>query len=111
MMVSDVGRTTRGSSSSFPPPWVTTAQHATVLKVAHELRDREIRVEYALGDMKVNKQLELAAARRARFAVVIGPDEGSRGAAVLKDLDARSQTEVSFHSLSNVLVEALQHGR
>ena len=25
MMVSDVGRTTSGSSSSFPPPWVTTA--------------------------------------------------------------------------------------
>jgi hypothetical protein len=25
MMVSEVGRTTSGSSSSLPPPWVTTA--------------------------------------------------------------------------------------
>lgn len=79
----------------------------TVLRFVHALRSRDIRVEYALSDLKMGKQLELASARRARYAVVIGPDERARGAAVLKDLATRGQREVSLTDLPDVLAEEL----
>jgi histidyl-tRNA synthetase len=65
-----------------------------VLALAHELRDTGLRVEYALGASNMRKQLELADARRARYAVVVGPDERARGEVVLRDLRAKSQRAV-----------------
>jgi histidyl-tRNA synthetase len=42
----------------------------------------------------VGKQLNLADARNARFAVVVGPDERARGQLVLKDLRTGAQEAV-----------------
>jgi histidyl-tRNA synthetase len=65
-----------------------------VLALAHELRDAGLRVEYALGAQAVGKQLKLADARNARFAVVVGPDDRARGEVMVKDLRAKSQEAV-----------------
>ncbi|HET8712547.1 MAG TPA: histidine--tRNA ligase, partial [Gemmatimonadales bacterium] len=46
-----------------------------VLELAHALRDRGIAVEYGLRHTGVRKQLELAAARGAARAVIVGPEE------------------------------------
>jgi histidyl-tRNA synthetase len=62
-----------------------------LLALAHELRDGGLRVEYTLGPSTVRKQLELAGARRARYAVVIGPDDRVRGQVILRDLEGGSQ--------------------
>jgi len=85
----------------------TSDDRPTVLRLVHTLRARELRVEYALTDLKIGKQLELASARRARFAVVLGPEERSREVAVLKDLDTRGQREVPLSELPDVLVAEL----
>ena len=90
----------RGLAPAAPPGAQVFVVAATgedrpaVLRLAHELRERDLRVEYALGDVKIGKQLELAGARRARFAVVLGPEERARNAAVLKDLGGKAQREV-----------------
>ena len=63
-----------------------------VLAVAHELRDAGLRVEYGLSAAPLRKQLDLAAARRARYAVVVGPDEWARGQVVLRDLEEKDKT-------------------
>ena len=60
--------------------------YPTVLKLAHELRDAGLAVEYSLKPQAVRKQLELAAARAAPRAVIIGPDERKAGTAVVRDL-------------------------
>src|SRR5581483_11080515 len=57
-----------------------------VLRLAHELREAGFGVEYALAHQPLSKQLRLADARTARFAVVIGPEERARGEVVLRDL-------------------------
>jgi histidyl-tRNA synthetase len=57
-----------------------------VLALAHELRDAGLRAEYALSLQPVGRQLKLADARNARFALVIGPDDRARGQVLLKDL-------------------------
>ena len=66
-----------------------------VLALAHELRDAGLRTEYAMSSQAVGKQLKLADARRARLAVVIGPDDRARGEVVLKDLAAKTQNAVA----------------
>jgi len=65
-----------------------------VLALAHELRDAGLRVEYSLSAASpLRKQLDLAAARRARYAVVVGPDEWARGQVVLRDLEERDKAK------------------
>ena len=73
---------------------VTGADLPYVLGMAHELRDANLRAEYSLSAQSVGKQLSLAGARRARWAVVIGPDERARGDVMLKDLEASTQAPV-----------------
>jgi histidyl-tRNA synthetase len=85
----------------------TSDDRPTVLRLVHALRGRDIRVEYALSDLKFGKQLELASARRARYAVVLGPEERARGAAVLKDLETRGQREVPLAELPDALAKQL----
>ena len=62
-----------------------------VLHLAHDLRDANLRAEYALGVQAVGKQLKLADARRARWAVVIGPDERAKAEVMLRDLEGKTQ--------------------
>ena len=74
---------------------VTADDLPHVLALAHQLRDADFRVEYALTVQAVGKQLNLAGSRNARWAVLIGPDERAQGQVMLKDLDGKTQTAVS----------------
>jgi histidyl-tRNA synthetase len=73
---------------------ISEADLPFVLALAHELRDAGLRVEYALSPQAVGKQLKLADARHARFAVVIGPDDRARGEVMVKDLAGKGQQAV-----------------
>lgn len=66
-----------------------------VLALAHECRNAGLRTEYALAAQAVGKQLKLADARKARVAVLIGPDDRARNEVQLKDLVAKEQRSVS----------------
>ena len=85
----------------------TAEDREAVLRLAHQLRERDIPVEYALGDLRLGKQLELAGARRARYAVVLGPEERARNAAVLKDLGGKAQREVPLAGLPELIAGEL----
>lgn len=73
---------------------VTEEDVPHLLRLAHEFREADLRVEYALSHQAVGRQLKLADARNARFAVVIGPDDRAREQVVLKDLRAKGQLPV-----------------
>src|SRR5512145_1750741 len=72
-----------------------------VLQVAHALRERGIAVEYGLRHAGVRKQLELAAARGAARAVIIGPEERKAGLVVVRDLKAGTEAKVPIDNLLN----------
>jgi histidyl-tRNA synthetase len=72
---------------------------APVLSLAHELRDRGVAVEYGLRHAAIRKQLELAAARRARRAIIIGPEERAAQLAVVRDLGAGTEERVPLARL------------
>jgi histidyl-tRNA synthetase len=78
---------------------VTDEDVPHVLRLAHELRDRGLSVEYVLSPQPLGKQLKLADARGARIAVVIGPDDRARGEVMLRDLQAKTQQAVPLDAL------------
>ncbi|HEU4699864.1 MAG TPA: histidine--tRNA ligase [Gemmatimonadales bacterium] len=86
---------------------ITEGDLPDVLAHAHALRDAGLRVEYALGAQAIGKQLKLADARQAPFAVVIGPDDRAAGTVVLKNLRAKTQRNVPRDELVAALTGAL----
>ncbi len=74
---------------------------APVLKLAHELRDRGVAVEYGLRHAAIRKQLELAAARGAARAVIVGPEERQAQVVVVRDLKAGTEEKVPLARLVN----------
>ncbi len=89
--------------------FITREDLPQVQALAHQLRDAGFRAEYALGQQAVGKQLNLANDRRARFAVVVGPDERGRGEVVIKDLETGSQETVPLQSTVEI-IKARIHG-
>jgi histidyl-tRNA synthetase len=73
----------------------------TMLQVAHALRDRGIPVEYGMRHAGVRKQLELASARGAARAVIVGPEERAQGLAVVRDLKTSTEAKVPIRQLLN----------
>jgi histidyl-tRNA synthetase len=83
--------------------FITRDEVPHAMRLAHELRDAGLRVEYALSPQPVGKQLKLADARKARLAIVVGPDEWARGEVMMKDLRSGSQESVPANSLVNTI--------
>src|SRR5881296_1423180 len=67
---------------------------APVVQLAAELRTRGVSVEYALHEQPIRKQLELAAARGAPRALILGPDERKAKVAIVRDLKTGRQKKV-----------------
>jgi len=103
----------RGLAPPLPAPidvlvaGITEQDLPHVLQVTHELRDAGIRVEYALSLQPVGKQLKLADAREARFAVLIGPDDRAKEEVVIKDLRTKEQTSLPASSVAEELKRRL----
>jgi histidyl-tRNA synthetase len=90
--------------------FVTADDRPLGLQLAHRLRDAGLRVEFAMGDQALARQLRLASARGARVALVIGPDDRARGEVVVKDLAAGSQRSVPTPELEAVVRSRLASG-
>jgi histidyl-tRNA synthetase len=99
----------RGIAPGGPPPLdaflvaVTADDLPAVLALAHQLRDRGVRVEFALKAQALGKQLKLAGARDARHAVIIGPDERAAGAVLVRNLTEGSETRMTLTSVIDAL--------
>ena len=78
---------------------VTADDLPHVLRISHELRNAGVRVEYAMNANALGKQLNLANARGAPLAVVIGPDDRARGEVQLKNLINKTQDAIPTASL------------
>lgn len=82
---------------------VTGEDVAVLLPLAHRLRDAGLRVEFPLGSSALAKQLKLADARKARVAVVVGPDDRAKGQVMVKDLTSGRQEAVPLDQVVETL--------
>jgi histidyl-tRNA synthetase len=85
----------------FMPQTAAAAERAFGL--ARTLRQRGLKVELAAPG-KMNKQFTQAERLKARFALIMGDDEMAAGMVTVKDLDARSQSQVTVAELTDALV-------
>ena len=69
------------------------------LEIAHACRERGRSVVYALRGLSVRKQFAQAGSEGASEVLVLGPDEVSRGVAVLRDMDSGEEREVPVEAL------------
>ena len=82
---------------------VTPEDQVHVLALAHELRDAGFRVGYSFHAAGIGRQLKDADARRARIAIIVGPDDRARGEVQLKDLAAKTQQAVPRDAVAAAL--------
>lgn len=75
------------------------AERPLMLRLARSLRDGGRSVLYALKPAGVNRQLKDANARGARYVILLGPDEATRGAAVVRTMATGEQREVPIDRL------------
>ena len=73
------------------------------LKLAHELRKAGLNVELGFSG-NMGKRMKKAAKLNAKFVVFLGPDELSRGNAIIRNLDAGEQSEVPLNSVTSRLM-------
>jgi histidyl-tRNA synthetase len=85
---------------------VGSPDETPMLKLAHELRDHGLAVEYGLRPQAVRKQFELASARGSRFAVVVGERERAGGAVLVRDLATGQEQSVAVEQLVSFLRRA-----
>jgi histidyl-tRNA synthetase len=76
------------------------------MKIAAKLRQEGINTEVYLGTDKLSNQLRYASRKGIPYAVILGPDEITKGEAVLKNLQAESQETVSQESLAALIALA-----
>jgi histidyl-tRNA synthetase len=79
---------------------ITDNLKPAALKIAQQLREAGIPVEFEVMGRKMAKALEDADKRKVDYAVIIGERELKEGAAVLKDLAGRTQCTVSIADLT-----------
>src|SRR2546430_390056 len=72
---------------------------APLLELAHQLRDLGVAVGYGPPPAALRKQLELAAARGASRAIIVGPDERAAAEVVVRDLNAGTEERVPIAKL------------
>ena len=88
-----------GTSADVFVVTVSEGEVFAALELAHALRERDVRVEYALRKLTVGKQLELCAVRGAPYAVILGPDELKAGEAVVRTLATKHEERVPLSKL------------
>lgn len=71
------------------------------LELAQALRERGRSVVYALRGLSVRKQFAQAGSEGATEVLVLGPDEVSRGVAVIRDMTSGEEREVAVEALRN----------
>ena len=82
--------------------FVVSSNSLEALKLAEELRQKGITVEFDLANKKFVKQLEKAA-KVAKYALILGEDEISTKQITVKNLETSEQVTVARNEVLNYL--------
>jgi histidyl-tRNA synthetase len=79
-------------------------------RLANQLHLKGIRAELDYEGKSLKSQMRRANKLKARYALILGEDELSRGKVVLRDMEGKSQEEISLSDVLRVLMEKLMPG-
>jgi histidyl-tRNA synthetase len=102
----DAGATSsaNGGAPRFLFAVTEPAARERVFRAVSELREEGLGATMDLGERSLKSQMKHAARTGVPWVVIVGPDEWSRDAAVIRDMSAHSQEEVSLSTLRHELV-------
>lgn len=80
---------------------------ADYLALAAELRRAGLNVEQYLEPAKLDKQLKYADKSGIPYAILLGPDEKAKGTVIVKNLAAKTQTEVASGEVGAYIAQAI----
>jgi histidyl-tRNA synthetase len=86
------------------------AARQRVFRAVSELREEGLGATMDLGDRSLKSQMKHAARTGVPWVVIVGPEEWSREAAVIRDMSAHRQEEVSLSALRRELVRRARVG-
>ena len=73
------------------------------LELAQQLRDNGARTDLEYNGRSLRAQMKIASRLKTRYVVVIGEDEISRQAALVRDMESGEQRSIAFAQLAEVL--------
>ncbi len=76
-------------------------------RIIHQLRLDGIRAELDYEGKSLKSQMRRADKLRARYVLILGEDELKRGKATLRNMETKSQEEVSISNISAVLLDKI----
>jgi len=68
-------------------------------RLAHDLRTREVKVEYDHEGKSLKAQMRKAGAIGASYVLILGDEEMESGRAVLKDMKNHEQTDIAWEGI------------
>jgi histidyl-tRNA synthetase len=86
------------------------AARERVFRAVSELREEGLGATMDVGDRSLKTQMKHAARTGVPWVVIVGPEEWSREAAVVRDMSAHRQEEVSLSALRRELVRRARVG-
>jgi histidyl-tRNA synthetase len=86
------------------------AARERVFRAVSELREEGLGATMDLGDRSLKSQMRHAARMGVPWVVIVGPEEWSREAAVVRNMSAHSQEEVSLSALRRELLRRARVG-
>jgi len=99
------GEEARGADEHAQVLFAVTEPRARerVFRAVSELREEGVGATIDLGERSLKGQMKHAGRMRIPWVVIVGPEEWSREAAVVRDMEAHRQEEVSLASLRREL--------
>ncbi len=87
--------------------WMGEEAQRWTFALAHRLRQRGFRVDLDGEPRNLKRQMRRADKLDARAVLIVGPDEMTKGKALLRHMATKEQTEVDFADIDESLVEPL----
>ncbi len=87
--------------------WMGEQAQRWTFTLAHRLRRRGLRVDLEGEDKSLKRQMRRADKLGARLVLIVGPDEMTKGKALLRHMATKEQTEVDFADVDENLVAPL----
>jgi histidyl-tRNA synthetase len=75
----------------------------SAMALAARLREQGLAIDVYPGTGKLKAQFKYADAKRARFCLVLGPDEASRGEAKVKDMRSGEESSLPLDQIADRL--------
>ena len=102
--------TANGGEPRFLFAVTEPAARERMFRTVSELREEGLGATMDLGERSLKSQMKHAARTGVPWVVIVGPEEWSREAAVVRDMSAHRQEEVSLSALRRELVRRARVG-